>query len=108
MLFFFIEYDPDRHGHYLPGPKLEIEYTDLVELPTKFWFENISGHSAMICWSSSKFLHIKLINRFHFFNSVDTSSSTNIQPDGYKLLIWNNKELTHDNPMILTLTSKIF
>jgi len=66
LLVFFIEYDPDRHGHYLPGPKLEIEYTDLVQLPTEFWFENISGHSAIICWSPGKFLHVKLMNQINF------------------------------------------
>jgi len=48
------EYDPELHSHCLPGPKLDVEFTDLVQLPSKLWIENVSGHSAVICWSSSK------------------------------------------------------
>ena len=47
---------------------------------------------------------IKLI----YFHLVDSSSSSNIQPDSYKLFIWNNKDKTRDKPMDLPLTSKIF
>jgi hypothetical protein len=51
----FVEYDPDGHGRYLPGPQLDIEFTDLVKIPSKIWIENISGRSAVVCWSQSKF-----------------------------------------------------
>ena len=46
-----LEYDPQRHGHYLPGTKLEVEFTDLIQLPEKFWIENIAGRTALVCWS---------------------------------------------------------
>lgn len=52
---FFLEYDPKRQGHYPSGSKLDIEFTDFVQLPSKLWIENISGRSAVVCWSSSKF-----------------------------------------------------
>ncbi|CAF0725940.1 unnamed protein product [Rotaria sordida] len=81
------EYDPDRHGHYLPGPKLEVEFTDLIELPTKFWIENVTGHSAMVCWSP-----------------IDQSISSNIQPDNYKLSIWGDEVYTRDKPMVTELS----
>lgn len=55
LCLFAIEYDPERHGHLFPGPKLEVEYTDLPQLPKKIWFENISGSSALLCWSPSMF-----------------------------------------------------
>lgn len=42
----------------------------------------------------------------YFSLSVDESLSSNIQPDGYKLHIWNNQDITRDKPMIVTLTSK--
>jgi len=58
LICFFTEYDADRHGHYLPGEKLEVEYTDLIEVPKKFSIEHISGRSALVCWSPRKFLHI--------------------------------------------------
>jgi hypothetical protein len=54
------EYDPERHGHCLPGPKLDVEFTDLVQLPSKLWIENISGRSAVICWSPSRFQSEKI------------------------------------------------
>ncbi len=38
---------------------------------------------------------------------VDESLSSNVQPDNYKLLIWNNKDITPDEPIIAILTSKI-
>lgn len=54
---------------------------------------------------------MKWINRiqytsFSFSSSVDESLSSNIQPDGYKLHIWNNDEIKRDKPMIVPLTSK--
>jgi hypothetical protein len=49
------EYDPERHVDCIPGPKLDVDYTDLVQLPSKLWIENVTGRSAVICWSSSKF-----------------------------------------------------
>jgi len=42
------------------------------------------------------------------FYLVDESASSSLQPDGYKLYIWNNKDLTRDTPMIIPLSSKIF
>ncbi len=42
------------------------------------------------------------------FSLADESISSNLQPDGYKLSIWNNKDLTRDTPMIIPLSSKIF
>ncbi|CAF2333699.1 unnamed protein product [Rotaria sp. Silwood2] len=81
------EYDPDLHGHYLPGPQLEVEYTDLVSLPTKLWVENITGHSAMVCWSP-----------------IDQSTSSNVQPDCYKLSIWGDEIYTPEKPMIVELS----
>lgn len=62
-----LEYDPDRHGHYLPGPKLEISYTDLIQLPGRFWVENIAGRTAMICWSASKFQPKNMTGYYWFF-----------------------------------------
>jgi hypothetical protein len=50
----FLEYDPERHGHFVPGPKLDVDFTDLVQIPSKIWIENISGQSAVVCWSPSK------------------------------------------------------
>lgn len=64
---FSIEYDPNRHGHYLPGPKLDVEYTDIVRLPSRFWVENIAGHSALVCWSQSKLFIYLFIRCFIFF-----------------------------------------
>ena len=55
MCLFKIEYDSERHSHCFPGPKLEVEYTDLIQLPKRLWIENISGRSALVCWSSSMF-----------------------------------------------------
>ena len=55
IFLFRIEYDADRHGHYLPSEKLEIDFTDLVRLPKKVWTEQIAGRSALVCWSPSRF-----------------------------------------------------
>ncbi|CAF1524841.1 unnamed protein product [Rotaria sp. Silwood1] len=80
------EYDPERHIYCLPGPKLDVDFTDLVQSPSKFWIENISGHSAVVCWSASD------------------SSNVNIQPDSYKLFIWNSKEQTRDQATVIPIS----
>ena len=51
IIYLEIEYDPNQHGHYLPGPKLDVQYTDLVKLPADVWLENVTGHSALLCWT---------------------------------------------------------
>ncbi|CAF0883109.1 unnamed protein product [Adineta steineri] len=80
------EYDPDRHGHYLPGEKLDVEFAGLVQLPKDLWVEQISGRSAFVCWSPA-----------------DESTNSNSKPDSYKMSIWNNKDLTRDKPMIMPI-----
>lgn len=90
MCIFWLEYDPERHDHCLPGPRLEVEFTDLVQIPSRLWIENISGRSAVICWSP-----------------LDSSSNANTQPDSYKLFIWNNKTQTRDQATVIALPSKI-
>ncbi|CAM4854988.1 unnamed protein product [Rotaria socialis] len=80
------EYDSDRHSHYLPGPKLEVEYTDLVLLPKRFWIENITGHSVIACWSP-----------------IDESKCSSQQPDHYKLSIWKDSDSTSDTPKVVEL-----
>ncbi|CAF3704714.1 unnamed protein product [Rotaria sp. Silwood1] len=80
------EYDPERHIYCLPGPKLDVDFTDLVQSPSKFWIENISGHSAVVCWSAND------------------SSNVNIQPDSYKLFIWNSKEQTRDQATVIPIS----
>ncbi|CAF1293197.1 unnamed protein product [Rotaria sordida] len=80
------EYDPERHIYFLPGPKLDVDFIDLVQSPSKFWIENISGHSAVVCWSAND------------------SSNGNAQPDSYKLFIWNSKEQTRDQATIIPIS----
>ncbi|CAF1469981.1 unnamed protein product, partial [Adineta ricciae] len=81
------EYDADRHGHYLPSEKLEIDFTDIVQLPKQVWEEQIAGRSALICWLP-----------------IDPSTPTECQPDSYKLMVWNNSDLPRDKPRIVTLS----
>ncbi|CAF3579326.1 unnamed protein product, partial [Rotaria sp. Silwood2] len=79
-------YDPERHIYFLPGPKLDVDFIDLVQSPSKLWIENISGHSAVVCWSASD------------------SSNANIQPDSYKLFLWNSKEQTRDQATVIPIS----
>ncbi|UJR33951.1 hypothetical protein I4U23_021369 [Adineta vaga] len=81
------EYDADRHGHYLPSGKLDVYFTDLIKLPEDIQITKITGHSGILCWTS-----------------VDDSTSSNAQPDSYKISVWNNKDLTQDKPMVLSVT----
>jgi hypothetical protein len=63
----------------------------------------------MICWTPGKFYYIYIYILFiHLIicYSVDQSSSSNSQPDGYKLSIWNNKDLPRDKARIVALASK--
>ncbi|CAF0740560.1 unnamed protein product, partial [Didymodactylos carnosus] len=74
------EYDPERH--FSVGPKLDIEYTDLVEIPKKIWIENITGHGAVVCWTPCN------------------SLSSNVIPDHYKLYYWLQNETRNEATML--------
>ncbi|CAF3616975.1 unnamed protein product [Adineta steineri] len=83
----FLEYNPENHDSYLLGPKLDIEFTDLIQIPSKLWIENISGHSAVVCWSQ-----------------VDDLSNENTIPDSFKLHIWNSREQTRHQTTVISIS----
>lgn len=99
------EYDPDQHGHFLPGPRLEVDFRDLVDVPSKFWIESITGRSAMLCWSqrTSLFDHE---DPTCFSFSVQSSSNVKSQPEGLRLFLWNSDEQTREQAKIISLSSK--
>ncbi|XP_077869443.1 uncharacterized protein LOC100370084, partial [Saccoglossus kowalevskii] len=37
-----------------PGPKLMVSYTGLVQPPSKVWSENLTGHSAIVAWTTDE------------------------------------------------------
>ncbi|CAF4237631.1 unnamed protein product [Rotaria socialis] len=80
------EYDPELHIYFLPGPKLDVDFTDLVQIPSKIWIENISGHSAVVCWSAT-----------------ENVSNKNALPDNYKLFIWNSKNQKRDQATVIQI-----
>ncbi|XP_077978814.1 uncharacterized protein LOC144434231 [Glandiceps talaboti] len=41
----------EKYSACKPGPRLSLNYTGLVQPPSKVWAENITGHSAVIAWS---------------------------------------------------------
>lgn len=68
IIYLEIEYDPNQHGHYLPGPKLDVQYTDLVKLPADVWLENVTGHSALLCWTPGAISFFLSFSRFCIFS----------------------------------------
>ena len=45
-------WDHQGSNDYLSRAKLDVEFTDLVQIPEKLWVENVAGHSALACWST--------------------------------------------------------
>ena len=84
-----VEYDPEQHAEYLPGPQLEVDFRDLVEVPSKIWVESITGRSAVVCWST-----------------LPSTSNAKNQPEGYRLFLWNSEEQTREQAKIISLASK--
>ncbi|CAF4850412.1 unnamed protein product, partial [Rotaria socialis] len=68
-----------------------VDFTDLVQIPSKIWIENISGHSAVVCWSAT-----------------ENVSNKNALPDNYKLFIWNSKNQKRDQATVIQIPSKFF
>ena len=99
------EYDPERHGHFLPGPRLEVDFRDLVDVPSKIWTESITGRSAMICWSPRKSLSPRQTSEL-FSSSVQSSSNVKSRPEGLRLFLWNSDEQTREQAKIISLSSK--
>ncbi|UJR13408.1 hypothetical protein I4U23_000423 [Adineta vaga] len=81
----------DNSDDYISGCKLDIEFTDLIQIPSKLWIENISGHSALVCWSP-----------------IDDTSNINTTPDNYKLYLWNPVEQTRDQATIISISKDKF
>jgi hypothetical protein len=48
----FLAFNPLLNPHSYPGDKLDVEFTDFVELPTNIEVEKVTGHSAILTWSS--------------------------------------------------------
>ncbi|XP_070557721.1 uncharacterized protein [Ptychodera flava] len=42
----------EKYSACRAGPKLTVNYTGLVQPPSKVWCERVTGHSALIAWST--------------------------------------------------------
>ncbi|CAF0920401.1 unnamed protein product [Adineta ricciae] len=76
-------------NNYLSGAKLDVEFTDLVQIPEKLWVENVAGHSALACWST-----------------VDNASGEKTIPDSYRLHVWKSKEQTRDEAHVISISNE--
>lgn len=72
--------------------------------------ENVSGKSAVVCWSRSKFKNniFKNLNTSMSFYQVESTANKNIIPDNYKLYIWNSKEQARNEATVVQIPSKTF
>lgn len=78
------------------GPRLDVHYRDMIEIPSKIWLESIKGRSALLCWSQ---------NSESSSISLHSSNDRPSQPEFYQIHLWISEDQHEDQANILRISS---